>query len=189
MIRRLPCSPPPAVLRYAAHDAFTNCCAHAANIVPSQLVVCQLLQSNYATRACSLHAPDMLFHSRGAFFASELCQKPRLRKPFQKRVERREAPGRGPRHADGCCHPATFRAWRAPQKIRLREPPASGALRLPALHHHRGSPPRLSTAAARAPLPFRGRPASSTGVLTVNGKIRFHNGNIGLLSSINSHCA
>jgi hypothetical protein len=32
--------------------------------------------------------------------------------------------------------------------IRLREPPASGALRLPALHHHRGSPPRLSTAAA-----------------------------------------
>ena len=39
--------------------------------------------------------------------------------------------------------------------IRLREPPASGALRLPALHHHRGSPPRLSTAAARAPLPLR----------------------------------
>ena len=32
--------------------------------------------------------------------------------------------------------------------IRLREPPASGALRLPALHHHRGSPPRLSPAAA-----------------------------------------
>jgi hypothetical protein len=30
----------------------------------------------------------------------------------------------------------------------LREPPASGALRLPALHHHRGSPPRLSTAAS-----------------------------------------
>ncbi len=38
--------------------------------------------------------------------------------------------------------------------IRLREPPASGALRLPALHHHRGSPPRLSTAAARVPLPL-----------------------------------
>jgi hypothetical protein len=32
--------------------------------------------------------------------------------------------------------------------IRLREPSASGALRLPALHHHRGPPPRLSTAAA-----------------------------------------
>ena len=42
--------------------------------------------------------------------------------------------------------------------IRLRGPPASGALRLPALHHHRGSPPRLSTAAARVPLPLRGRP-------------------------------
>ena len=37
--------------------------------------------------------------------------------------------------------------------IRLREPPASGALRLPALHHR--SPPRLSTAAARAPFPLR----------------------------------
>src|ERR1700730_4195398 len=42
--------------------------------------------------------------------------------------------------------------------IRLREPPASGALRLPALHHHRGSPSRLSTAAAPVPLPLR-RPA------------------------------
>ncbi len=37
--------------------------------------------------------------------------------------------------------------------IRLREPPASGALRLPALHHHRGSPPRLSTAAAQSSAP------------------------------------
>src|SRR6202043_4207493 len=54
--------------------------------------------------------------------------------------------------------------------IRLREPPASGALRLPALHHHRGTPPRLSTAAARVPLPLRGRPASSAGVLTLSGK-------------------
>src|SRR4029077_422550 len=28
-----------AVLRDAAHDAFANCCAHSANIVPSQLTV------------------------------------------------------------------------------------------------------------------------------------------------------
>jgi hypothetical protein len=69
--------------------------------------------------------------------------------------------------------------------IRLREPPASGALRLPALHHR--SPPRLSTAAARVPFPLRGRPAASAGVLTVSGKIRIHNGNIGLLSSIKSY--
>jgi hypothetical protein len=92
-----------------------------------------------------------------------------IRTKSHARVERREAPGRGPRHADGCCHPPTLRAWRAPQKIRLREPPASGALRLPALHHHRGSPPRLSTAAARVPPPLR-RPVSATGVLTVSGE-------------------
>src|SRR5580704_1270503 len=66
--------------------------------------------------------------------------------------------------------------------FRLREPPASGALRLPALHHHRGSPPRLSTAAARAPLPLR-QPASATGVLTVSGKIRFLTRNIHPVSS------
>jgi hypothetical protein len=71
--------------------------------------------------------------------------------------------------------------------IRLREPPASGALRLPALHHHRGSPPRLSTAAARVPLPLRGRPASSTGILTTSGMIRSHYRKIGLLSRINSY--
>ena len=57
--------------------------------------------------------------------------------------------GRGPRHADGCCHPLALRARRAPQTIPSRKPPAPGALRLPALHH---SPPlRLSTAAAREP--------------------------------------
>jgi hypothetical protein len=70
--------------------------------------------------------------------------------------------------------------------FRLREPPASGALRLPALHHHRGSPPRLSTAAARVPLPPH-RPASSTGVLTVSGKIRSLTRNIDLLSSMYSY--
>jgi len=70
--------------------------------------------------------------------------------------------------------------------IRLREPPASGALRLPALHHHRGSPPRLSTAAARAPLPLC-RPEAKSGVVTESGMTRFHNGNIGLLSSIKSY--
>ena len=83
--------------------------------------------------------------------------KPVHEKPFARKATRvlkwsaGRRRGRGPRHADGCCHPPTLRAWRAPQKIRLREPPASGALRLPALHHHRGSPPRLSTAAAREP--------------------------------------
>src|SRR5580700_5535818 len=80
-------------------------------------------------------------------------------------VATRPRSGRGARH----------------RTIRLREPPASGALRLPALHHHRGSPPRLSTAAARVPL--RGRPDRQP---ASSGKIRFHNGNIGLLSSINS---
>jgi hypothetical protein len=57
--------------------------------------------------------------------------------------------GRGPRHANERYHPLALRAWRAPQTIPSREPPASGALRLPALHH--GSLPRLSTAAAREP--------------------------------------
>jgi hypothetical protein len=70
--------------------------------------------------------------------------------------------------------------------IRLREPTASGALRLPALHHLRGSLPRLSTAAARAPLPLR-QPASATGVLTVSGKIRFLTRNIDPLSRIYSY--
>ena len=58
-------------------------------------------------------------------------------------AERRQ--GRGPRHAGECYHSLALRAWRAPQTIRLREPPASGARRLPALH--RGSRSRLSTAA------------------------------------------
>src|SRR5208283_1540885 len=74
------------------------------------------------------------------------------------------------------------------RSIRLREPPASGALRLPALHHHRGSPPRLSTAAARVPLPLRG-PQSKTGVLTAGGMFRLYSRNFHLLSSINSYCS
>src|SRR5580692_2837893 len=124
---------------------------------------------------------------RPSFAKATVTKSHAHKKPSALRVERREAPGRGPRHADGCCHPATLRAWRAPQKIRLREPPASGALRLPALHHHRGSPPRLSTAAARAPLPLRRRPASSAGALTASGMIRFHYRNISPLSSIKSY--
>src|SRR4029077_15108764 len=78
--------------------------------------------------------------------------------------------------------------------IRLREPPASGAVRLPALHHHRGSPARLSTSAprratpvavlgrgGRAPLRERPfplcRPAAKPGVVPASGTIRFHSGN------------
>ena len=72
--------------------------------------------------------------------------------------------------------------------IRLREPPASGALRLPALHHHRGSPSRLSTAAARVPLPLRW-PASSASVLPKSGMIRCLIRTIDPLSSINSYHA
>jgi hypothetical protein len=73
--------------------------------------------------------------------------------------------------------------------IRLREPPALGALRLPALHHHRGSPRRLSTAAARVPLPLRGRPAFFAGVFTEGGMIRSLTRNIDRLSSIFSYSA
>src|ERR1700676_1355349 len=54
---------------------------------------------------------------------------------------------------DVATHPRFGRGARH-RTIRLREPPASGALRLPALHHHRGSLPRLSTATARVPLPL-----------------------------------
>src|SRR5580704_14135041 len=68
-------------------------------------------------------------------------------------MERREAPGSWPRHADGCCHPLALRARRAPQTIPLRKPPASGALRLPAFH--RDLPPRLSTVTALEPHPLR----------------------------------
>src|SRR3984885_871198 len=98
-------------------------------------------------------------NKRTASFSRRRCVRVLPKATFTKSLLKKEEwsagrrRGRGPRHADGCCHPPTLRAWRAPQKIRLREPPASGALRLPALHHHRGSPPRLSTAAAREP-PF-----------------------------------
>jgi hypothetical protein len=124
---------------------------------------------------------------RPSFAKAKFTKSHSHEKPRAFRMERREAPGRGPRHADGCCHPPTLRAWSAPQEIRLREPPASGALRLPALHHHRGSPPRLSTAAARVPLPLRVRPASSTGILTKSGMIRSLTRNLDLLSSIDSY--
>src|SRR5579862_5647943 len=81
---------------------------------------------------------------------------PRYAKPSQAKARKWSAgrrQGRGPRHADGCCHPLALRARRAPQKISLRKPSASGALRLPALH--RDPPPRLSTAVAlrTAPAP------------------------------------
>ena len=67
-----------------------------------------------------------------------------------------EAPGGAkvwPRHAGGRCHPLALRARRAPQNVPLRGSPASGALRLPALH--RDPPPRLSTAEALRPHPLR----------------------------------
>ena len=82
---------------------------------------------------------------------------PRYAKPNETKPKQgNEAPGGAkvwPRHADGCCHPLALRARRAPQNVPLRGSPASGALRLPALH--RDPPPRLSTAVAlrTAPAP------------------------------------
>ena len=51
--------------------------------------------------------------------------------------------GRGPRHADGCCHPPTLRAWRAPQNNPLARTACFGRAAPP------GAPPpsRFSAAA------------------------------------------
>jgi hypothetical protein len=71
--------------------------------------------------------------------------------------------------------------------IRLREPPASGALRLPALHHHRGSPAatvdRRCASSAPAPPAEIGnwRPYGEREI------IRFLIRNIHPLSSIDSY--
>src|SRR5580692_3676232 len=56
---------------------------------------------------------------RPSFAKATVTKSHAHKKPSALRVERREAPGRGPRHADGCCHPATLRAWRAPQIVPL----------------------------------------------------------------------
>jgi hypothetical protein len=132
--------------------------------------------------------------SRGAC-APEFCQSQGHEKPFARKGTRvpSGAPGGAgvvghATRTDVATRPRFGRGARH-RTIRLREPPASGALRLPALHHHRGSLPRLSTAAARAPLPPRRRPASSTGALTASGKIRLLTRKIGPLSSINSYGA
>src|ERR1700691_379609 len=62
-------------------------------------------------------------------------------------MERREAPkGRGPATRTDVAPRSRFGRGARHRTIRLREPPASGARRLPALHC--GSSPRLSTATA-----------------------------------------
>jgi hypothetical protein len=73
--------------------------------------------------------------------------------------------GRGPRHADGCCHPPTLRAWRAPQIDPLARTACFGRAAPP------GAPPpsRLSAAAVdrrRLRTAFRScQPESPAGVL------------------------
>jgi hypothetical protein len=92
--------------------------------------------------------------------------------------------GRGPRHADGCCHPPTLRAWRAPQNDPLARTACFGRAAPP------GAPPpsRFSAAAvdrrctSSAPAP-RG-PASSTGRPHGERNDSLSNRNIGPLSSI-----
>jgi len=85
-----------------------------------------------------LAAPVRPSFAKAKFTKSHSHEKPRA---F--RVERREAPGRGPRHADGCCHPPTLRAWRAPQDDPLARTACFGRAAPP------GAPPpsRFSAAA------------------------------------------
>jgi hypothetical protein len=140
-----------------------------------------------------LHVLDMLFCSRGAFCLRPSFAKAKFtkshshEKPRAFRVERREAPGswatpRGrmlpPAHASGVAR-ATERSACANRLLRAR----CASRRSTTIAVLRQ---RLSTAAARVPLPLR-QPASAIGVLTVSGKIRFLTRNIDLLSSINSY--
>src|ERR1700682_1044110 len=86
--------------------------------------------------------------------ASEFCRSQIHEKPFARKATRvpSGAPGGAgvvghATRTDVATHPRFGRGARH-RTIRLREPPASGALRLPALHHHRRSPPPLASAAA-----------------------------------------
>jgi hypothetical protein len=128
------------------------------------------LQSNYATSALSLLVPDTVFHSRGAN-APEFCQSQGHEKPFARKATRvlkwsaGRRRGRGPRHADGCCHPPTLRAWRAPQDNPLARTACFGRAAPPG-----APPPSRSSAAAvdrrRLRAAFRScQPESPAGVL------------------------
>ena len=109
--------------------------------------------------------------------ASEFCQSQVHEKPFVRKATRTKnharsewsagrRRGRGPRHADGCCHPPTLRAWRAPQNDPLARTACFGRAAPP------GAPPpsRLSAAAVdrrRLRAAFRScQPKSPAGVLT-----------------------
>ena len=109
--------------------------------------------------------------SRGAC-APEFCQSQVHEKPFARKATRvlkwsaGRRRGRGPRHADGCCHPSTLRAWRAPQNDPLARTACFGRAAPPG-----APPPSRSSAAAvdrrclRAA--FRScQPESPAGVLT-----------------------
>jgi hypothetical protein len=94
-----------------------------------------------------LHVLDMSFCSRGAdaseFFQSHGHEKLLARKSHARSewsAGRRR--GRGPRHADGCCHPPTLRAWRAPQNDPLARTACFGRAAPP------GAPPPSRFAAA-----------------------------------------
>src|ERR1700689_2531412 len=87
--------------------------------------------------------------SRRVLLASEFCQSQVHEKPFARKATRvlkwsaGRRRGRGPRHANGCCHPPTLRAWRAPQNDPLARTACFGRAAPP------GAPPpsRFSTAA------------------------------------------
>src|SRR5271169_5092045 len=81
------------------------------------------------------------------FFASEFCVNHAHKSHSEKKVERREAPGVvGHATRANVATRSRFGRGARHRTIRLREPPASGARRLPALHC--GFSPRLSTATA-----------------------------------------
>jgi hypothetical protein len=87
---------------------------------------------------------------RPSFAKAQIHEKPFARKAtrvLKWSAGRRR--GRGPRHADGCCHPPTLRAWRAPQNNPLARTACFGRAAPP------GAPPpsRFSAAAVDRPLP------------------------------------
>ena len=110
--------------------------------------------------------------SRGAFVCARVLPKPSSRKPFARKATRvlkwsaGRRRGRGPRHADGCCHPATLRAWRAPQNDPLARTACFGRAAPP------GAPPPSRFPAAAVDrrclrAAFRScQPQSPAGVLT-----------------------
>jgi hypothetical protein len=90
-----------------------------------------------------LAAPARPSFAKAKFTKSHSYEKPRARKTtrvLKWSAGRRR--GRGPRHADGCCHPPTLRAWRAPQNDPLARTACFGRAAPP------GAPPPLRLSAA-----------------------------------------